>query len=122
MAQRHDAAGYDIRYSPDQGTTWRYVEVKRYTQNCIHLSRNEYNYAAAHRDTYELFLVTADDEIHCLRNIDFNDQEKFDMVASEFIVSFRLDAHDSTPEQALPAHTIVGEQSVPTQEPAMLAH
>ncbi|WEM96772.1 DUF3883 domain-containing protein [Telluria mixta] len=101
VAQRHDGAGYDIRYSPDQGATWRYVEVKRYTQNCIHLSINEYNFAAEHRDNYELFLVTAEDEIHCVRDIDFEDKDRFCAVPSEFIVSFRLAVDDTDAGRAM---------------------
>ncbi|MGG7606626.1 DUF3883 domain-containing protein [Massilia sp. BKSP1R2A-1] len=94
VAHQRDGAGYDIRYSADQGVTWRHVEVKRYTQNCIHLSRNEYRFAAANRATYELFLVTATDEIHCLRDINFGDPDRFGVIASEFIVSFRLEEGD----------------------------
>lgn len=122
VAHQRDGAGYDVRYSPDQRATWRYVEVKRYTQNCIHLSSNEYTFAAANRDRYELFLVTATDQIHCLRDIDFGDQDKFDLVPSEFVVSFRLEEDDSAPRQAIPARTALGEQTVSVEEPALLAH
>jgi hypothetical protein len=95
VANRHDGAGYDIRYSPDEGVTWQYVEVKRYTQNCIHLSSNEYRFAVENRGKYELFLVTAADEIHCMRDIDFGDPDRFGVAASEFVVSFRLEEGDT---------------------------
>lgn len=32
VALRADGYGHDIRYSPDGGKTWKFVEVKRYTQ------------------------------------------------------------------------------------------
>lgn len=90
VAELRDGDGYDIRYSPDQGRSWRYAEVKRYTHNRIHLSSNEYAFARANRGTYELFLVNASDEISTLADIDFSDATKFDIVASEFVVSFSL--------------------------------
>lgn len=116
VAHRHDGAGYDIRYSPDRGTTWRYAEVKRYTQNCIHLSSNEYTYAAANRHCYELFLVSAADEIFCLTDIDFSDGERFGVVASEFVVSFMLKGGDAGQQHAVTGTAGAGEQASPAGE------
>jgi len=122
VAQRDDGAGYDIRYSPDQGTTWRYVEVKRYTQNRIHLSRNEHAFAAANRHAYELFLVSAADEISCLTDIDFSDPDRFGVVASEYVVLFRLEDNAAEPGRAVPARvTDDDEQPVPVEEAEVLA-
>lgn len=90
VAHRRDGAGYDLRYSPDKGVTWRYVEVKRYTQNRIFLSSNERAFAVEHYHSYELFLVGAADEIFKLVDIDFSDEDRFTIEPSEFVVSFTL--------------------------------
>lgn len=119
VAHRHDGAGYDIRYSPDQGASWRHAEVKRYTQNCIHLSSNEYRFAAANRHTYELFLVSAADEIHCLRAVDFSDTDQFSVVASEFVVSFMLKDPDMELGRAVLELANATEQSIPGAEPVV---
>lgn len=93
VAQRLDGDGYDIRYSPDQSASWRYVEVKRYTSGRIYLSANEFAFATSHRGNYEIFLVNADDQIDVLRDIDFNDGTCFRVAASEYEVLFTLEAH-----------------------------
>lgn len=121
VAHRHDGAGYDIRYSPDQGVTWRYAEVKRYTQNCIHLSSNEYRFAAANRDKYELLLVTATDEIHCLRDIDFGDSARFGVVASEYVVSFSLEEGNTAPDHATATRPLSEARIILIEEAPLMA-
>jgi hypothetical protein len=103
VAHRRDGAGYDLRYSPDKGATWRYAEVKRYTQNQIYLSSNERAFALKHRDSYELLLVSAEDEIFRLVDIDFSDQDRFDIEPSEFVVSFTLNHNQVETTGAAPA-------------------
>jgi hypothetical protein len=120
VSHRYDGAGYDIRYSPDHGETWRYAEVKRYTQNCIHLSSNEHAFAAANRRAYELFLVTAADDIYCLTDIDFNDRDRFGVVASEFVVSFELAQGNTEPGHVAPPRAVADGQRTTLEELAAL--
>jgi len=91
VALRADGYGHDIRYSTDGRKTWKYVEVKRYTQGCIHLSENERRYAAEHRADYELFLVTGEDRIHILRDVNFEDSKSFRLAPTEYLIHFDLD-------------------------------
>jgi hypothetical protein len=91
VALRADGYGHDIRYSTDGRKTWKYVEVKRYTQGCIHLSENERRHAAEHRASYELFLVTEEDRIHILRNVNFEDKDCFHLMPTEYLIHFDLD-------------------------------
>ena len=91
VALRADGYGHDIRYSPDGGKTWKFVEVKRYTQGCIHLSENELRYAVEHRADYELFLVTEEDHIHILRDVNFADKDCFHLAPTEYLIHFDLD-------------------------------
>lgn len=105
VALRADGYGHDIRYSPDGQQTWKYVEVKRYTQGCIHLSENELQYAVAHRADYELFLVTREDRIHILRNVNFEDRDCFRLAPTEYLVHFDLDEGSEGQPDAAPARS-----------------
>jgi len=91
VSLRADGYGHDIRYSPDGRKTWKYVEVKRYTQGCIHLSENELLHAIEYRANYELFLVTDKDRIHILRDVNFEDSKSFNLAPTEYLVHFNLD-------------------------------
>lgn len=48
---------YDIRYSPDQGENYKYVEVKTFSSNSFIISREEVEFGRAKKDSYEIWLV-----------------------------------------------------------------
>lgn len=85
---RDDTFGYDLKYSPDSGESWKYVEVKRCTQEMFHLSRNEKRFSENNKSDYELFLVSPSGEIKILENVDFEDEEKFTLIIKDYEVHF----------------------------------
>ncbi|WBL22308.1 sacsin N-terminal ATP-binding-like domain-containing protein [Zunongwangia sp. HRR-M8] len=54
---------YDIRYSPDQGENYKYVEVKTFSGNSFIISREEIAFGWARKDSYEVWLVKGKDVI-----------------------------------------------------------
>ncbi|MGI0107044.1 sacsin N-terminal ATP-binding-like domain-containing protein [Salinimicrobium sp. WS361] len=54
---------YDIRYSPDNGETYKFVEVKTFSGNSFIISREEVEFGRAKKDSYEIWLVKGDDLI-----------------------------------------------------------
>ncbi|MDO9179606.1 MAG: DUF3883 domain-containing protein [Agitococcus sp.] len=90
VAKRDDSLGYDIRYSPDKGLTWKYVEVKRYSGERFFLTKNEREFSEQNIGNYEVFLVTTADEIIPLKDIDYSDEDRFMVIANEYTVSFTL--------------------------------
>lgn len=90
VSKRDDRLGYDIRYSPDSGQSWKYVEVKRYTSDRFFLTQNELVFSRDHMGLYEVFLVTSENEIIILRDVDFDSKEKFLVTANKYLVTFKL--------------------------------
>lgn len=48
---------YDIRYSPDKGKSWKFVEVKTFNNNRFYLSNEEKLFGEKNKDDYEIWLV-----------------------------------------------------------------
>jgi hypothetical protein len=105
VAQRRDGAGYDIRYSLDEGASWRYVEVKRYSRDRIYLTNNELAFAIANSECYELFLVNAEDEVFRLVDVDFTDRDRFGVAPTEYVVCFKLELRSSQSDIVIAAST-----------------
>lgn len=89
-SKRDDGLGYDIRYSPDGGQVWKFVEVKRYSSGRFFLSANERSFSERNIGSYEIFLVTSNDQIIPLRNIDFSDKENFFVTPNDYLVYFTV--------------------------------
>jgi hypothetical protein len=90
VSLRDDSLGYDIRYSPDSGVTWKFVEVKRFTSGSFYLTENEKLSAEQHVGAYELFLVTGDNEIFPIFEVNYGDSDRFLVTANEYVVSFSV--------------------------------
>ena len=85
-----DTLGYDIAYSYDNGYSWKFVEVKSYSNSLFYLSTNERNFSEEHRDDYEVYLVDDDKRIFILKDVDFSDEDKFSLDVNDYVVSFEL--------------------------------
>lgn len=83
-----DGLGYDIRYKNCDGE-WRYVEVKTYSKNMFYLTKNEKEFAQKNIGLYEIFLVG--DTIHRITDVDFYNENKFLLVANEYIVTYKFE-------------------------------
>lgn len=90
VSLRDDSVGYDIKYSSDKGASWKYVEVKRYSNNQVFISKNELSFAEKNKSNYELFLVDADEYIHILKDVDFNNEGSFTLEANDYVLRFKL--------------------------------
>jgi hypothetical protein len=89
-SKRDDSLGYDIRYSLDGGKVWKYVEVKRYSSGRFFLSANERSFSEKNLGNYEVFLVTSNDQIIPLKNVDFSDKESFFVTPNDYLVYFTV--------------------------------
>ena len=74
---------YDIRYSPDQGENYKYVEVKTFSGNSFIISREEIEFGWAQKDFYEIWLVKGNDIIHFDHVL-----EEDDLSVKEYYVTF----------------------------------
>ena len=74
---------YDIRYSPDNGSKYIYVEVKTFSNDSFIISREEYEFGKDKKDEYEIWLVKQDNVIifdHML--------EEMDLLVKDYYVIF----------------------------------
>jgi hypothetical protein len=56
-AKEDEGLHYDIRYSPDKGKKYIYVEVKTFSRDSFIISREEYEFGKEKKDLYEIWLV-----------------------------------------------------------------
>ena len=82
-----DSLGYDIKYKNELGI-YKYVEVKNFSNGQFYLSKNEKEFAQINFGFYELFLVS--DSILKVQNIDYNDDDIFQLDSSEYIVKYSI--------------------------------
>ncbi|SGY95104.1 DUF3883 domain-containing protein [Moritella viscosa] len=87
ISKDDDAYGCDIKYINKDGVT-KYVEVKTLSGNKFHISKNEIEFYKKNIEHYEIFLVG--DKINIIKNIDFDDKEKFRKDVQEFIVTYNI--------------------------------
>ncbi len=92
MSEEDDSLGYDIMYSCDSGKTWRYVEVKSFMGNEFILTKNEFDCYEENKSRYEIFLVDENDKILPLRDIELDNEKKFNMNPKDYTVRFRIPA------------------------------
>lgn len=85
-SENDDRLGYDIKYKSEDGT-WKYVEVKNYSNKKFYLSENEKEFAEENKENYEIFLVG--DKIYKIDNIDFKDTARFIIsTKKEYIINY----------------------------------
>lgn len=77
-----------IRYSPDNGQSWRMAEVKRYGGSYIHISENQRKKAALDSEVYDLFLVTPTNVIRLITSVDFGDKQIFSLIPEDYFAYF----------------------------------
>ena len=87
ISKYDDSSGYDFWYRNREGAI-KYVEVKNYSNGKFYLSKNEKSFAEDNIASYEIFLVG--DEIFKISDIDFSNDERFKLLASEFEVYYKL--------------------------------
>ncbi|WP_160061504.1 DUF3883 domain-containing protein [Psychromonas sp. L1A2] len=87
ISKDDDSYGCDIKYTNSDGIT-KYVEVKTLSGNKFHITKNELSFSKEKADLYELFLVG--ENIHILKDIDFEDKKQFHVEGKEFIVSYNI--------------------------------
>lgn len=77
---------YDIRYSPDKGENYKYVEVKTFSGNSFTISREEIEFGWIKKDSYEIWLVKGNEVIyfdHILEEQDLSVKDYY-VIFSEF--------------------------------------
>lgn len=87
ISKDDDSYGCDIKYINSDGIT-KYVEVKTFSGRNFHISKNELEFSKNNIEHYEIFLVG--DEIHIIKNIDFDDKDMFHLDGQEFLVTYNL--------------------------------
>ncbi|GLR73650.1 DUF3883 domain-containing protein [Aliivibrio sifiae] len=87
ISKDDDGYGCDIKYINKDGVT-KYVEVKTLSGSKFHISKNEIEFYKENIEHYEIFLVG--DKINIIKNIDFDDKEKFRVDGKEFIVTYNI--------------------------------
>ncbi len=82
-AKEDEGLHYDIRYSPDKGLKYIYVEVKTFSNNSFIISREEFEFGKENKDRYEIWLVKNDNLIVFSHNL-----EEVDLVVKDYYVAF----------------------------------
>ncbi len=82
-AKEDEGLHYDLRYSPDKGLTYRYVEVKTFSKDTFIISREEYEFGIDKKDLYEIWLVKNDELI-----IFDHKLEETNLVVKDYYVAF----------------------------------
>lgn len=63
VSRRDEGTHYDIRYSPDEGETWKYVEVKNYAKGRFSLSKEQKFFGEKNSQNYEIHLVDLNNKV-----------------------------------------------------------
>lgn len=82
-AKEDEGLHYDIRYSPDQGNLYKYVEVKTFSNDTFIISREEFEFGREKKELYEIWLVRNNDLIIFDQNL-----EEIDLVVKDYYVAF----------------------------------
>jgi hypothetical protein len=82
-----DGYGYDLKYINHEEVT-KYVEVKTFSGNKFHVTKNEIEFSRKNFGQYEIFLVG--DEIQILEDVDYDDKNQFLLEGQEFLVSYNI--------------------------------
>ena len=82
-AKEDESLHYDLRYSPNKGYTYIYVEVKTFSKDTFIISREEYEFGIDKKDLYEIWLVKNDELI-----IFDHKLEETNLVVKDYYVAF----------------------------------
>lgn len=82
-AKEDESLHYDLRYSPNKGYTYIYVEVKTFSKDTFIISREEYEFGIDKNDLYEIWLVKNDELI-----IFDHKLEETNLVVKDYYVAF----------------------------------
>lgn len=82
-AKEDEGLHYDIRYSPDEGNKYIYVEVKTFSKDTFIISREEYEFGIEKKDLYEIWLVKNDEVIIFDHKLEENN-----LVVKDYYVAF----------------------------------
>ena len=80
-----DSYGYDIRYE-DKNGKFKYVEIKKDSNNRFFITKNELEFGRKHKTSYEIFIVK-DDILYKVPRKDFN---KLDISPIKYEVKYSL--------------------------------
>ena len=82
-AKEDEGLHYDIRYSPDNGKKYIYVEVKTFSKDSFIISREDYEFGKEKKELYEIWLVKNDEVI-----IFDHKLEETNLVVKDYYVAF----------------------------------
>jgi hypothetical protein len=82
-AKEDEGLHYDIRYSPDKGNKYIYVEVKTFSRETFIISREEYEFGKEKKELYEIWLVNHDELIVFDHKL-----EEINLVVKDYYVAF----------------------------------
>jgi len=89
VINRDEGLHYDIRYSPDKGKNWIFVEVKNMAKGSFYLTRDEKVFGEENGENYELHLVDLqNNKINVVEN-PYNSEE-IDVVVKDYVVYYEL--------------------------------
>ena len=89
VSSRDEGKHYDIRYSPDQGKNWIYVEVKNLAKGKFILTGSEKEFGEKEGKNYELHLVDlSKNEIYVFTN-PYNSDD-IEIVEKDYWVHYRI--------------------------------
>lgn len=82
-AKEDEGLHYDLRYSPDKGDKYIYVEVKTFSKDTFIISREEFEFGKDKKDFYEIWLVKNDEVIVFDHKL-----EEINLVVKDYYVAF----------------------------------
>ncbi|AIZ42709.1 DUF3883 domain-containing protein [Cellulophaga baltica] len=82
-AKEDEGLHYDLRYSPDKGNKYIYVEVKTFSKDTFIISREEFEFGKDKKDFYEIWLVKNDEVIVFDHKL-----EEINLVVKDYYVAF----------------------------------
>ena len=89
VSNRDEGKHYDIRYSPDEGKRWIYVEVKKLSNGRFNLTRSEKEFGEKHGQDYELHLVDLEKNEIFVFNNPFSEND-LDFVIKDYWVYYQI--------------------------------
>ena len=83
-SRMNEGLHYDIRYSPDKGNSWIFVEVKALSYDYFFISPAEKEFGEVNNDKYEIWLLTRNNKIKVLK--DFFKGGNHKLIPNKYIV------------------------------------
>ena len=92
VSKRDEGKHYDIRYSPDEGKSWKYVEVKNYAKSRFVLTQDEKKFGNKYSKNYEFHLVDLNNDIIYVAEDPYNTSD-LHFEEKEYWVYYQLSDH-----------------------------